>query len=273
MRPSFDAIKTEALQILDKRWRQAVIAFAMIALIQLLLGSTGYLSLVNILVKGAFGLGLSYYFLRLSRQQEPLEASDVFSGFKRYGDALLAGVLMVAIVVFTVLIVGGLLIILPSIYAYSIASHFPSIDNFDEFLARNLFKVSIFSLLILGIAFLLILPGIIVSLAISQTYNIMNDNPEMSPIDAMRKSHELMKGHRTDYFLFNLSFIGWALLCILTLGLGFLILGPYISTSNALYYKYLVGVPNTTSNNEAPQPDSDFQKSFDDLTAPYRNQE
>jgi uncharacterized membrane protein len=223
MRPSFDAIKTEALQILDKRWGQAVIAFAMIAIIQLLLGMNNYLSLLNILLSGAFGLGLSYYFLRLSRQQEPLEASDVFSGFKRYGDALLAGVLM------------GLIILV-------------------------------------GIL-LLIIPGIIAALALSQTYNIMNDNPNMSPSDAMRKSHEMMKGHRTDYFLFNLSFIGWALLCILTLGLGFLILGPYISTSNALYYKYLVGVPNTTSNNEAPQPDSDFQKSFDDLTAPYRNQE
>lgn len=223
MRPSFDAIKTEALQILDKRWGQAVIAFAMIALIQLLLGTNNYLSLLNILLSGAFGLGMSFYFLRLSRQQEPLEASDVFSGFKRYGDALFAGVLMAIIILIGIL--------------------------------------------------LLIVPGIIAALALSQTYNIMNDNPKMSVPDAMRKSHELMKGHRTDYFLFNLSFIGWALLCILTLGLGFLILGPYISTSNALYYKYLVGVPNTTSNNEAPQPDSDFQKSFDDLTAPYRNQE
>ena len=223
MRPSFDAIKTEALQILDKRWGQAVIAFAMIAIIQLLLGMNNYLSLLNILLSGAFGLGLSYYFLRLSRQQEPLEASDVFSGFKRYGDALLAGVLM------------GLIILV-------------------------------------GIL-LLIIPGIIAALALSQTYNIMNDNPNMSPSDAMRKSHEMMKGHRTDYFLFNLSFIGWAILCIFTLGLGFLILGPYISTSNALYYKYLIGTQSSTLTDEPSHTDSDFQKSFDDLTASYRNQE
>lgn len=221
MRPSFDAIKTEALQILDKRWGQAVIAFALIAIIQLLLGANTYLSLFNILLSGAFGLGLSYYFLRLSRQQEPLEASDVFSGFKRYGDALFAGVLMGAIIVLGVL--------------------------------------------------MLIVPGIIAALALSQTYNIMNDNPNMSVPDAMRKSHELMKGHRTDYFLFNLSFIGWALLCILTLGLGFLILGPYISTSNAIYYKYLLAAQQPQQPELPTHSDSNFQQQFDDLTASYRN--
>jgi uncharacterized membrane protein len=69
----------------------------------------------------------------------------------------------------------------------------------------------------------------------------MKDNPTMGITEAMQKSHEMMKGHRGDYFLFNLSFIGWAFLCIFTLGLGFLILAPYVSTSNAIYYNYLVG--------------------------------
>ncbi len=225
MRPSFDAMKTEALAILDQRWGQAIIAFALIAILQLLLGSNKFLSLLNILLSGAFSLGLSYFFLRLSRQQAPLEASDVFSGFKRYGDALFAGVLIGAIV-------------------------------------------------LLGVV-LLIVPGIIAALALSQTYNIMNDNPNMSVPDALRKSHELMKGHRTDYFLFNLSFIGWALLCILTLGLGFLILGPYISTSNAVYYNYLIAQNKPTENrteNNTPNSPSDFDQQFKDITAPYRNE-
>ncbi|MBU3677924.1 MAG: DUF975 family protein [Chitinophagaceae bacterium] len=225
MRPSFDAMKTEALAILDQRWGQAVIAFALIAILQLLLGSNKFLSLLNILLSGAFSLGLSYFFLRLSRQQTPLEASDVFSGFKRYGDALFAGVLIGAIV-------------------------------------------------LLGVV-LLIVPGIIAALALSQTYNIMNDNPNMSVPDAMRKSHELMKGHRTDYFLFNLSFFGWALLCILTLGLGFLILGPYISTSNAVYYNYLIAQTNQAEDvkdTEIPPTPSDFDQQFKDITASYRNE-
>ena len=93
-------------------------------------------------------------------------------------------------------------------------------------------------IVLLGLV-LLIVPGIIAALALSQTYRIMADNPQMSITDAMQRSHDIMKGHRGEYFLLNLSFIGWALLCILTLGLGFFILAPYISTTTSLYYNYL----------------------------------
>ncbi|KUH45897.1 hypothetical protein M2E15_3170 [Bacillus mycoides] len=42
-----------------------------------------------------------------------------------------------------------------------------------------------------------------------------------------------MKGHKLDLFLLWLSFIGWAILAILTLGIGFLWLSPYVGTTTA----------------------------------------
>ena len=41
----------------------------------------------------------------------------------------------------------------------------------------------------------------------------------MSVMDALRKSKEMMKGHRWNTFVLNLSFLGWKLLGVLTLGI------------------------------------------------------
>jgi uncharacterized membrane protein len=112
-------------------------------------------------------------------------------------------------------------------------------DGFKQF--GNSIGAYILILLIVLAGFIcLIVPGFIAIIALSQTYRIMADNPSMSCTDAMQRSHELMKGHRMEFFLMNLSFIGWAFLCLLTVGLGFFILAPYIATTNAVYYNYLI---------------------------------
>lgn len=90
----------------------------------------------------------------------------------------------------------------------------------------------------LGLLFLIV-PGIIAAIALSQTFRIMYDDPNMKPVDALRASHEMMIGHRMDYFILILSFTGWALLSLLTLGLGFLALIPYASTAMTLFYNDL----------------------------------
>lgn len=46
-----------------------------------------------------------------------------------------------------------------------------------------------------------------------------------------------MDGYKWRYFLLNLSFIGWGILCIFTLGIGLLWLIPYINTSLAEFYR------------------------------------
>lgn len=83
---------------------------------------------------------------------------------------------------------------------------------------------------------LLIIPGIIMALAYSQTFYILADNPDINPIDAIRKSREMMKGYKWKYFCLNLRFIGWAILCIFTFGIGYLWLAPYIQVTLAKFY-------------------------------------
>lgn len=88
---------------------------------------------------------------------------------------------------------------------------------------------------------LLIIPGIIKSISYSQTTFILKDHPELSYNGAIDRSMEMMVGHKMDYFLLCLSFIGWILLAILTMGIGNLWLLPYIRTTLANFYEELKG--------------------------------
>lgn len=87
---------------------------------------------------------------------------------------------------------------------------------------------------------LLVVPGIIAAFALSQTMYILLENPEMGIIDAMKKSNEMMKGHKMDYFVLILSFLGWAILGIFTIGILYLWLVPYIYVTEANFYNSLI---------------------------------
>lgn len=71
------------------------------------------------------------------------------------------------------------------------------------------------------------------------TYFIINDHPEYSMNQAITESRRMMDGHKIEYFLLCLSFIGWFLLSVITLGVGFLWLAPYFYTTKAEFYKDL----------------------------------
>jgi uncharacterized membrane protein len=83
---------------------------------------------------------------------------------------------------------------------------------------------------------LLIVPGIIAALRYSQTWYILADNPQMDALEAIRRSKQMMHGNKWKFFCLQWRFLGWALLCLLTCGIGFLWLSSYSSMSNAKFY-------------------------------------
>ncbi len=86
---------------------------------------------------------------------------------------------------------------------------------------------------------LLIVPGIIVAYSYRMAFYLMIDDPEIGISAALRQSKEMMYGYKTRLFYLDLSFIGWCLLCILTLGIGILWLSPYMLTSQTIFYEEL----------------------------------
>ena len=86
---------------------------------------------------------------------------------------------------------------------------------------------------------LLVIPGIIKSISYSQTYYVLKDNPELSFNAAIERSMAMMEGHKMQYFLLQLSFIGWVLLIIITCGVLSLWVNPYMCATYAHFYEYV----------------------------------
>ena len=86
---------------------------------------------------------------------------------------------------------------------------------------------------------LLIIPGIIIGSGLVMTGFILKDDKEISAVDAMKKSWEMTDGHKGALVLLFLSFLGWIILSIFTLGIGMLFLYPYMQTALSHCYEDL----------------------------------
>lgn len=104
---------------------------------------------------------------------------------------------------------------------------------------------------------LFIIPGIIAAYSYSQTIYIMLDNPGMSAMEAIAASKQMMRGHKAEYFVLELSFVGWALLSGFTMGILLIWLEPYMQVSKANFYNAVSGwqpyVPEEVPSEPAPE--------------------
>lgn len=145
-------------------------------------------------------------------------------------------------------VVGTILVALPMMYGYSIVllsvmrggemnigGLFDGFNDFGRIVGTKLLQVIYTFLWTL----LLVIPGIIKNYSYAMTDFILKDQPELANNAAIEKSMAMMDGNKMKLFLLDLSFIGWAILCLFTLGIGFLFLQPYVQSAHAAFYEDL----------------------------------
>ena len=111
---------------------------------------------------------------------------------------------------------------------------------FDEFIGhwRRYLLPSLLHALIVAVGtLLLVVPGIIFALSLSLTPFVAREQPELTAMGCLRRSRQLMKGRKWHLFVLMLTFLGWLLLGILTLGIGMLWVAPYIYQSLVDFYE------------------------------------
>lgn len=139
-------------------------------------------------------------------------------------------------------------IVIGSFLTLGLISYFAKIargetPKYDELFSKtNMFKSMFLITILISIyttlwSLLLIIPGIIAAISYSQVHYILLDEPNIKVNDAIKKSKEIMKGHKTDYFVLCLSFLGWIILSILTFGIGMLWLMPYMQVTLFNFYE------------------------------------
>ena len=141
----------------------------------------------------------------------------------------------------------ALLLLLPLAYGMVVA-YLDNVRSGEEYRVEQLFAgfkdyTRVFgTALLTGVytflwTLLLIVPGIIKSYSYAMTYYVLRDCPELKFNGAIERSMAMMQGHKFDLFYLQLTFIGWGLLCVLTLGIGFLWLVPYMNAAQAHFYE------------------------------------
>jgi len=187
----------EARESLKGKWGLAIGTFVIHSLIT---GAAGAIeppgSIISLLIGGPFALGAAIFSLSISRGKEA-RLEQIFQGFKNFGTALGAYLLMVLYVLLWTL--------------------------------------------------LLVVPGIIAALSYSMTFYILTDEPSIKSTDALKKSKKMMDGYKLKLFYLCLRFFLLALLCVLTLGIGFLWLIPFINVTMAKFYDDVRGNQNQSS--------------------------
>ena len=111
-------------------------------------------------------------------------------------------------------------------------------SGFDDFWSafKVTFLVGLFTFLW---SLLFIVPGIIKACSYSQATLIVAENKGMSALKAINLSKAMMEGHKMDYFILGLSFIGWEIVSAFTFGLLYIWLMPYMQATLINFYNDL----------------------------------
>ncbi|MFT8400977.1 MAG: DUF975 family protein [Lentilactobacillus diolivorans] len=128
-------------------------------------------------------------------------------------------------------------------YEQPLQKSFTIFTNGDYFLGTLLIDILMWIFIFLW-SLLLFIPGMIKSLAYSQAIYIYRDaidrGERIGFLEAITQSRELMDGHKWELFVMQLSFLGWALLVVVTAGIAGIWVLPYSTLSFANYYNELV---------------------------------
>ena len=123
-------------------------------------------------------------------------------------------------------------------------SSFSDILGGFSFILRRILYWILTSIFVFLWSLLFVIPGIIASYRYRMALYLIIEHPEMSVLECIRESSRMMKGHKAELFIMDLSFIGWYLL----MGLPYvgyaaqIWVMPYYEITNALYDRYLYGI-------------------------------
>jgi uncharacterized membrane protein len=213
-------LTAQARQLLAGNWG---LPLGFCLLISLMISPPSIIPLLGlvavVILVGPFMLAQSAFFLTFARRG-PCTLGMMFAGFQSFGQAVLA-------VLLASLFVMGWTILFSS--AGIIVMIVAAVQGSQE-------------LVVLGSVLLLpgYIAGTVAQLAYSQTLYLMADDRRLDAMTAIWQSKELMRGFKWKFFCLSWRFFGWALLCMLTCGIGFLWLTPYMNCAFARFHDDLL---------------------------------
>ena len=237
MHPSNREIKRIARAQLGGQYRLPVLAELLVALLPVvvllpfsyLLTNTASLIqtiiydlayFIVLILSAVLGAGRMYLQLNLARRK-PFALSDLFRCFKVRPDTY--------ILAFLLYVVYALPFLAARIGFGILSLYVPA------------FQEAPLSIVIPLIELLLLILTIAILLRFAMVFPLLLDHPDQKIRLAFQESRRLMDGNCKRLLLLLLSFLGYALLGLLSLGVGFLWINPYLVQSIIVFYQDLTG--------------------------------
>lgn len=154
---------------------------------------------------------------------------------------------------YAVSIVVEVLLIPLGIGLYSYLVEFINNDNFDKNLifepyerTVNVIGASLLvSLLVMVGCICFIIPGIYLAFSYAMVPYLLATRKDLTITETLELSRKMMNGHKFDYFVLSISFIGWIILVPFTLGILLIWLYPYMMTATT---KFFMDIDETYTN-------------------------
>lgn len=255
-------LKSNAKTVLRSSYWESVVAFLVYGVISIGASLVAYFVPFGGIAGTIFlmlplSVGLNFFFMQ--NQIAPSSMQNIFYAFKSGGYMKIAGAMAwmyLFIFLWSLIAVSGIFILLVK-FLSSLGPYFITENlNPGGFVTGNPFTGGFFSgslmtdfswlkfdsswipaLIAAGVIYL---GGLIIAyikgLSYSMTAYILTDNPNIGYERALKLSIAMTLGHKWEMFVLGLSFIGWGLLALLTFGIGFLFLAPYVAATNAQLY-------------------------------------
>lgn len=170
------------------------------------------ITVIIMLLTTVLSLGIVKLFLNIAREEE-FGINDLFWGFKNHPDKII----VVTILLFLLELVPAVVMTVFIVFFAVTNSNFALILMVVGCIAAFV------AMCVIGFMYALVT-------------TILADDKELSAIEAMRLSRELMKGNKLRYFYLSLTFIGWMLLGMLSFGIAYLWIMPYMSLTTVHFY-------------------------------------
>ncbi len=111
-------------------------------------------------------------------------------------------------------------------------------DGFS-FVGKVILLQIIISTIVSLLYLLLIVPGVIASYRYRFALYNLCENPEIGVMQAIHLSARQTHGYKMDLFVLDMSFLGWSMLSVLTLGLAGIWVTPYLEQANIGYFQQI----------------------------------
>lgn len=182
------------------------------------------ISVIVSLITGLFSAGSAYFYLNICRGCE-YSYKDLFYAFKADPDRFLIVTLVTS--------APTLLFTLPSLLV-PVPSETASLSIWFAYIIA-----------VMGSLYAGIIVSWILSLFFTLSHYLLLDYPEMGAMDALKLSVNMMKGNKGRYIYISLSFFGWLILSVLSMGIALFWIEPYMSATTACFYGDVLNQFNT----------------------------